>query len=282
MTNSGGVVVGPGSQPAEADGLELDYMEMPEGMSVFSTPELPEPEEAEGLQEALTRLTEVKEGLESCRIESPAQSFDLMDLDQKNREFVDQMLGEGEVSIIAGACIQAQESVLAGVWRVHVADENGAVEGDRIEIGAFPQAAMDIAFQNAQDLPPENPETVPDGVMNAPALLSELRDKAKLYQPGVDAHVVNLTLLPLSEEDLSYLSEQVGQGQVTILSRGYGNCRITSTNTKNLWWVQYYNSRDALILNTLEVTDVPDVACAAQEDVDDSAQRLGEILGVYK
>jgi hydrogenase-1 operon protein HyaF len=49
-----------------------------------------------------------------------------------------------------------------------------------------------------------------------------------------------------------------------------------------VWWVQYFNSQDMNILNTLEVVDVPAVACAAQEDINDSADRLSEILEIYQ
>ena len=73
-----------------------------------------------------------------------------------------------------------------------------------------------------------------------------------------------------------------GQGTVTILSRGYGNCRISSTGVRNAWRVRYFNSREVVILDTIEITDVPQVACAAPEDLEDSAQRLGEILEVYR
>ncbi|MDX1812887.1 MAG: hydrogenase expression/formation C-terminal domain-containing protein, partial [Gammaproteobacteria bacterium] len=52
--------------------------------------------------------------------------------------------------------------------------------------------------------------------------------------------------------------------------------------TLNVWWVQYFNSQDTLILNTLEITKVPEVACAGDEDIADSAQRLNEILEVYR
>lgn len=45
-----------------------------------------------------------------------------------------------------------------------------------------------------------------------------------------------------------------------------------------VWWVQYFNSQDALILNTLEIVDVPEVACAAAEDLEDSAEWLTEVL----
>jgi hydrogenase-1 operon protein HyaF len=73
----------------------------------------------------------------------------------------------------------------------------------------------------------------------------------------------------------------LGKGTTSILSRGYGTNRITSTMTDKVWWVQYFNSDDTLILNTLEVCEVPSVACAALEDLADSATRLTEILALY-
>jgi hydrogenase-1 operon protein HyaF len=123
---------------------------------------------------------------------------------------------------------------------------------------------------------------LPAGVLNAPAIVTELDDRIAACQPGREAHVINLTLLPMSEEDLAFLEKRLGPGIVTILSRGYGNCRITSTSTRNAWWVRYFNSRDAIVLNTIEVVDVPSVACAAREDLRDTAQRLDQILKVYR
>jgi hydrogenase-1 operon protein HyaF len=35
---------------------------------------------------------------------------------------------------------------------------------------------------------------------------------------------------------------------------------------------------DTVILNSVEVTDMPDVACAAPEDLGDSAERVAEVL----
>jgi len=88
--------------------------------------------------------------------------------------------------------------------------------------------------------------------------------------------------LPCTDEDMEYLVATLGSGPAVILSRGYGNCRITSTGTRNIWWVQYFNSQDTLILNSLEVSQVPEVACAASEDIEDSKNRLDEILEVYQ
>jgi hydrogenase-1 operon protein HyaF len=115
------------------------------------------------------------------------------------------------------------------------------------------------------------------GVINAPSLLTELVD-ASARGPQAQAHVVNLTLLPVTPEDIAWLVGALEVGPVTLLSRGYGNCRITSTRLRHTWWVQYFNSMDHLILNTIEVAQVPEVALAAAEDFADSTERLGEWL----
>ena len=49
-----------------------------------------------------------------------------------------------------------------------------------------------------------------------------------------------------------------------------------STALRDTWWVQYFNSMDRPILNTLEVVDVPEVALAAKEDWEDTLERLNE------
>src|SRR5208282_3202609 len=108
-------------------------------------------------------------------------------------------------------------------------------------------------------------------LMNAPAIATELADKLQSHSPGDAAHVINLSLLPLTGEDADYLGRRLGQGAVTILSRGYGNCRISSTAVKNAWRVRYFNSRETVILDTIEIVRIPEVACAAQEDLADSA-----------
>ena len=69
----------------------------------------------------------------------------------------------------------------------------------------------------------------------------------------------------------------LGQGSVDILSRGYGNCRVTALALPGSWRVQFFNSMDALILDTFEVTDIPEVAIAAAEDLADSSERLREV-----
>ena len=275
-------LVGPGTQPSEEDGAELAYMEMPKAMRTYSTPGIPEKEEAVAFRPALAKLDEVLETLRSPPPAGTTVVIGLNALDKANRDFIGQVLGEGEVSIIAGARIQAQEAVMAGIWRVYEVDGSGALIGDRIEVGDFPASVLKAARDAAGPRLRPVDGAAGENLMNAPAIATELADRLAACRPGSQAHVVNLSLLPLTEEDLAYLDRHLGQGAVTILSRGYGNCRISSTAVKNAWRVRYFNSREVVILDTVEVVGVPAVACAAPQDLEDSAQRLGEILGVYR
>ncbi|WKW51745.1 hydrogenase expression/formation protein [Rhodomicrobium lacus] len=274
-------LAGPGSQPDDEDG-ELAFMELPKGMATFSMPQIPEPDVAAAHAPALEKLDEALAALRAAPAPGASITVDLLDLDADNRAFVDQMLGEGEVSIVAGAHVQAQESVLAGVWRIHVVGNDGALIADAIEVGEFPLSVLAAAQDGGAPSLRAIETVAEDDLMNAPAIAAELVDKLAAFAPGTPTHAINLSLLPVSDGDLAYLDARLGQGAVTILSRSYGNCRISSTGVRNAWWVRYFNSREILILNTIEVCRVPDVACAAREDLEDSADRLAEILGVYR
>jgi hydrogenase-1 operon protein HyaF len=62
------------------------------------------------------------------------------------------------------------------------------------------------------------------------------------------------------------------------MSRGFGNCRITSTGTRDVWRVQYFNSMNTLILNTIEVVEMPEVVLASAQDLVDTRKRLAELV----
>jgi len=269
------VAVGPGSQDEEGPA----YLPMPKGMETFSAPRLPESATQEVLAQAAALLTEFVDAAE-------VQGFahgpvrDLTGLEPAVHDTINQSLGFGEVSAFTTgeAHWRVQETAFAGIWRVLKVSDEGRIVIDRLETGAIPRVLLDVMKQTAQAGLPA--PTYPEGTMNSPALVEEIRQRASSYQAGQSVHVINLTLLPVSEADLDTLYHWLGHREVSILSRGYGNCRITSTRLKNVWWVQYFNSMDTLILNSIEIVDMPEVALASPEDFTDSIERLREYLDV--
>lgn len=267
------VAMGPGSQGDETP----DYLPMPKGMETFSQPRLPDNVAQEVVNSAASLLGAYVDEAEKVGFAGGA-TLNLRDLDATMRDVINQSMGFGEVSAFTTAPQhwRVQETAFSGIWRVLQVADDGAMVVDRLETGAIPAPLTETMLATATaDLPPPD---YPDGCMNAQALVEEIRMQAAAWQPGDSAHVINLTLLPVSDADLDTLYSWLGHREVSILSRGYGNCRITSTRLKNVWWVQYFNSMDALILNSIEVIGMPEVALAADEDFVDSVERLREYL----
>lgn len=278
------VPFGPGSQ-AEDDAL--DYLDMPKGMHTYRAPVLPQPEEIAHLGGAQLALRRVATALQQALQGTQPMPVDLMGLGEAERQLINQVLGEGEVSakVDGEPGITVQESVFAGVWRV-IGTHQGRLTSDRIEVGRIPACLLDAARADAPlpargqrlALAPDPAAPLPEGVMNAPSVLAEIEDHARGWRVAKPAHVLNFSLLPLSPADVGLIGERLGEGRVVILSRGYGNCRIADTRVPACWRVTYYNSQDAVILDTVEITDVPEAACAAAEDLQDSHERLLEVL----
>lgn len=208
------------------------------------------------------------------------QLYGLAHLGDGERKLIDELLGEGEVVGVAalpdGSLAQIRESVLAGIWRLRIGTEPAH---EYVEVGSIPQivrrAATDLT---SADLVIGSP---PNGAMNVRPVLAEIRERARVWQLGMHAHVINLTSLPMSIIDLAFLQQSLGNGPVQLMLHGYGTCRVQATRIRNVWSVQFFNSTDDIILDTLEVGGVPVATLAADEDLQDSAERMQEIIGAY-
>jgi hydrogenase-1 operon protein HyaF len=205
----------------------------------------------------------------------------MRELGPVDREIVVDLLGEGDVAAEVGGhgYWRVQETLLAGLWRVEARATDGS-QAEWLEVATIPQAVTQAAERLARERV-DVPQHWPSGAMNAPSLIAELQERALGYVPGEQNHVVNFTLLPLTDIDAEVLTVVLGQVPMVIRSEGYGSCRVFATGLRRVWAVQYLNSMGAVILDTLEVGGTPQAVLAAREDFEDSALRLAEILDAY-
>ena len=264
-------LLGPGSQPA--DDAELDFMPMPHAMNTFEMPRVPErvdPAALARVAELLGGLVAALQGAEEAR-----PRLELTGLAPAVVELLNQVLGEGEVSIRVDAtpALRIQETVFAGLWRCCELDAEGGLVRDWLEAGDIPPVVRAAALAAAEPaLPALEPQP---GAMNSPALLAEIGAGLPPEPPG---RQINLTLLPMTPEDHAALERALPVGPVAMISRGFGNCHITSTRTRDVWRVQYFNTMKTLILNTIELVAMPEVALASAEDLADTRTRLAELV----
>jgi hydrogenase-1 operon protein HyaF len=263
--------------PQPDDGLE--YMPMPREMETFQMPRVPEPgpdTDIAGARDVLEAFLKHMDAWLAAGGEPPA--LDVAGLAPEALKVLNETLGEGEVAAIveAGHEIRIQESVFSGVWREQHLGADGTLLHDYLLAAPMPPVVERIARERGA--PTLRALELPVGAMNVPALIHELQQAMNACDADTPSHVINLTLLPLSPDDVAHLDAVLDGGSVVILSRGFGNCRISSTAARNVWRVQYFNNMQTLILNTVEVVVMPEVAVAAREDLVESRGRLADLV----
>ncbi len=227
------------------------------------------------LEEATAALREHAEG------DREPSLISLRSLEPGDRDTILDVLGEGDVWGSVGGSVgyTFAESVLTGLWHVEATSQDGT-KTDWLEVARIPQAVLHAA----EHMPRESiriPDRLPQGAMNSLALLTELQQRSAAYRPGEENHIINFTLLPITEADAEVLTTVLGQIPLVIRGGGYGSCRIFASGLRHVWAVQYLNSMDKVILDTLEIGGVPVAALAAREDLAESAGRLPEMMLAY-
>lgn len=263
---------------ADSDGGWPQIPEFPGVTGGFVMPEVPLTGDALHMAAATRALERFQQALTVYRWgERVHPQSSVMHLDPETQSILDQALGEGEVSatLRCEGEVSIRESVFSGVWRVRHYGGGGRLERDYLEGGPIPEVLYRAMAHGHDDI--EIPEP-PAGAMNAPLVLREVREQARAWHPGQGTHVVNLSSLPVTPVDRAFLDACLGTGPVQILSGGFGECRITSTQLAHVWRVQYLNGSGGLILDTIEVTEVPEAGLAARDDLADSIVRLAELV----
>lgn len=206
-------------------------------------------------------------------------TFSTENLDDVSRTLVTEVLGRGEVSgqVCEPSPVQIQESVFPGLWRV-----KNALLANAPECLIIADVPPMLRFQAHKSID-TNMLIHKDSkdVMNALPVLAEIRDRVKAHVPGIENHVINFTLLPMSEGDMHLMRKTLGAGHVDMVSKGYGRCRVCSTRWPNVWSVQFFNAMDTIILDSIEIGDVPVSVRAAGDDFVDGGARILEVIEAY-
>lgn len=235
----------------------------------------------------LEMLERISTALKAAKEDGKGWRRRLDHLSDSERSVLYDALGTGEVSLVisAGAPdegdVQITETVLPGVWIGRAEDELGILRTQWVEVADAPFAMREMAITRPRADINLDMLTPPRDAMNVMGVLSEVRAKAQAWRPGTPNHVINFTLFPMTEADTSYLTKVLGEAGVRASSGGYGSARVIMTALRNVWAVQFLNGLGSIILDTLEVGDIPNAVLASKEDFEDSAARLDEIRGAY-
>ncbi|WP_233869345.1 hydrogenase expression/formation protein [Paraburkholderia adhaesiva] len=279
------VTTGPGSQPEPDD---WSCLPLPSTVETWRSPDTPDPG-VPGTGEVLALLRNMVSALDSDPQPTQPLVFSAAALGADAHRLLAQVMGEGEVSAqvmpsrnahaAAGTLVRIQESRYPGIWRVIVDSATGERIDDRIEIGAIPAVVLDEA-QHSGTEQGTIADTAAHELMNAPSIATEIvaAQERAVARHGAGSHVINFSLLPVTPADIAWLENMLGTGTVGIFSTGYGKCTVIATGWRYVWRVRYFDGSNKILLDTLDITGIPEVAVASAEDLADSLRHLREIV----
>ena len=102
---------------------------------------------------------------------------------------------------------------------------------------------------------------------NAPALLREIAEMLRRLLDNGEISAIDLKALPLTPADLDWLRSELGEGEIAVTLQADGESSLNETACPGVWWVTHRNQQGGVVSEFIEVTFVPDLVMAQQEDV---------------
>jgi hydrogenase-1 operon protein HyaF len=108
----------------------------------------------------------------------------------------------------------------------------------------------------------------------ARAVLAEIADRLEaLSTRGLDS-VIDLRSLPLTDADLSELSDVLGEGEVSAQIDVIGETEVRETAYAGVWWIRHLGGGGQVAAEEIVISEVPEILRSQAEDI---ALALGKI-----
>ena len=113
---------------------------------------------------------------------------------------------------------------------------------------------------------------------NAKPILHEIGHAvARLLEDGQEA-VIDLRAMPFGPDDEKKLEEVLGRGDVEASVKVVGRSSVRETGVSGVWIVEHFDDGGRVLSKFIEVTFVPSILKALQEDVEDGLRALSARL----
>ena len=111
---------------------------------------------------------------------------------------------------------------------------------------------------------------------NAHALLHEIVACLQLLLREGQPSRIDLDAIPLGEEDLALLQDNLGEGpiQAEVVDEETGVVRVIETGIAGVWWLQQLDEDDAVIGQYLEINSIPELMRISEELIADGRDAL--------
>jgi hydrogenase-1 operon protein HyaF len=113
---------------------------------------------------------------------------------------------------------------------------------------------------------------------NATPIMHEVLHALQRLARDNESTTIDLRAIPFGPGDEEQLLNQLGVGEIQIELNSLGRSLISETAFCGVWLVDHRNADDQRIALQIEITPVPSILLAQQEDVLDAIDRLDDWL----
>lgn len=108
------------------------------------------------------------------------------------------------------------------------------------------------------------------------ALLHEIAEMLEaLYTEGL-SQAIDVRSLPLAPGELERLREVLGTGEVEATIEAEGLSTVHETSIPGVWWIQHHDAGGAVVAELIDVSRIPEILLAADDDIGRGATILRE------
>jgi hydrogenase-1 operon protein HyaF len=113
---------------------------------------------------------------------------------------------------------------------------------------------------------------------NATPIMHEILHALRRLADAGESTAIDLRAIPFGPADEEHLLSQLGNGEIMIEFNSLGRSLIRETAYSGVWLIDHRNADDQRIALQIEITPIPSILSAQQEDVRDAIERLDDLL----
>ena len=110
------------------------------------------------------------------------------------------------------------------------------------------------------------------------ALLQELRGMLDSLAASGESNVIDIRSLPMLPGDYEFLTEFLGEGEVTATINALGPTTVKETRIPGVWWITHRNANDEVLSELIEVTVLPEMLKTQHADLKGASGTLDSYL----
>lgn len=107
----------------------------------------------------------------------------------------------------------------------------------------------------------------PSGLNQALPVLNEILQVLDRFSESGTAGLIDVGTLPLDEDEIAFLDEFLGRGEVCATVKVFGESQIYETGVAGVWRVRHRNEAGKLVADHIEVCAVPTILASSSQDI---------------